>query len=170
MKKLWKDKGGFMSLYMIMWMSVLIPALLFLFIDISHYVHQNVQLSSVTNNASASAVTKIREELVPKGILEINESEANKVVEEIIQHDLQLNKDFSPMKGSSLLDKPVIQVYIVNAVPPTGTEVNTPAGIVPIKKPSVVVYAKYPVKGMFFNNSVEMEKIGVSQVKFREER
>ena len=167
MKRFLKDKKGFISIYMILWMTVLIPILLFVTVDLSHYVYENVRVKTVTDNASASAVTQINESLVPQGILEIDEVEAEKVALQIIKHDLHLNNDFTPKEGSPLMQAPQVQVHIVNITDESGYDFETPAGIVKIYKPSVVVYGAYPVKGLFYNNGVVMQKVGVSQVQFK---
>jgi hypothetical protein len=167
MKRFGKDKRGFISIYMILWMAVLIPILMFVFVDVSHYVYEHVHLKAVSDNASASAVTQIKEDLVPQGILEIDEVSAEKVALDIIKHDLLLNNDLTPTENSPLKEKPTIQVHIVNITSESGYDFETPAGTVKIYKPSVVVYGAYPVKGLFYNNGVVLQKVAVSQVQFR---
>lgn len=151
-------------------MTVLIPILMFVAVDLSHYVYENVRIKTVTDNASASAVTQIKEELVSQGILEVSEIPAEKTAYDIIKKDLHLNDDLTPKKASPLLDAPQIQVHIVNITDENGYEFSTPAGIVKIYKPSVVVYGEFRVKGLFYNNSVVMKKVGVSQVDFKTNR
>ncbi|PLS15027.1 cobalt ABC transporter permease [Bacillus sp. M6-12] len=168
MKRFIKNKKGFVSIYMILWMAVLIPILYFTFIDVSHYVYEKGHLKSVTDNASASAVTQIKEDLVPQGILEIDEASAEKVAMDILKHDLLLNDDLTPKENSVLKSKPTIQVNIVNITSESGFDFDTPAGKVKIYKPSVVIYAEYPVKGLFYYKSgVMMKTVGVSQVQFK---
>lgn len=162
-----KNKKGFISIYMILWMSVLIPILMFVFVDVSHYVYEGVHLKAVTDNASASAVTQIKEDLVPEGILEINETNAEAVALKIIKHDLLLNDDFTPTENSALKEKPTIQINVVNVTSQSGYEFPTPAGTLKIYKPSVVIYGEYPVKGLFYNNQVTIKRVGVSQVQFK---
>lgn len=167
MKRFVKDKRGFISIYMIMWMAVILPILMFVSVDVSHYVYETIHLKAVTDNASASGVTQIKEDLVPDGILEIDEVKAEEVALKILKHDLLLNDDFTPKENSSLKEKPTIQVHVVNITSENGFDFETPVGIVKIYKPSVVVYAEYPVKGLFYNNGVVLQKVGVSQVQFR---
>lgn len=167
MKRFLNNKKGFISIYMIMWMAVLIPILMFVTVDLSHYVYENIRVKTVTDNASASAITQINESLVPQGILAIDEVEAEKVALQIIKHDLHLNNDFTPKDGSPLMEAPQIQVHILNITDKDGYDFQTPAGTVKIYNPSVVVYGSYPVKGLFYNNGVVMQKVGVSQVQFK---
>ena len=108
MKKILKDKTGAISIYAILWLSVLFPFLLFICIDVSNYVYQSVHLKGITDNASASAVTQIKEDLVSSGVLEIDEDEAQKVALNIIKHDLQLEDDLTPKENSRLKEKPTI--------------------------------------------------------------
>ncbi|WCK57687.1 cobalt ABC transporter permease (plasmid) [Aneurinibacillus sp. Ricciae_BoGa-3] len=167
MKKFWKNKKGFISIYMILWMSVLIPILMFTAIDLSHYIYEGVHLKAVTDNAAASAVTQIKEDLVPQGILQIDETRATNVANQVIKDDVLLNDDYSPKTHSDLRDKATVNVYVVNTTSDTGYDFATPAGTVKIYKPSVVVYAKYPVNGLFYTNAnVNIERVGVSQVQF----
>jgi hypothetical protein len=166
MKKLFRDKRGFISIYMILWMSVLIPFLLFVFIDVSHYVYEGIHLKAITDNAAASAVTRIKEDLVSEGVLEIDENQAEEVALNIIRNDLHLKNDFTPKSNSLLKEKPKIEVYVLNITSKDGYDFETPAGTVKIYNPSVVVYGKYPVKGLFYNNGVVIQRVGVSQVQF----
>lgn len=163
-----KDKRGFVSIYMIMWMAVLIPILLFTFIDLTHYIYESKHLKSVTDNATASAVTQIKEDLVPSGVLEIDEIRAEAVALKIFKKDLLLNDDLTPKENSVLKEKPMIQMHVLNITSEEGYDFETPAGVVKIFKPSVVIYAEYPVSGLFYYRSgLLLKKVSVSQVQFK---
>lgn len=168
MKRFFKDKRGFISIYMILWMAVLIPILMFTFIDFSHYIYESKHLKSVTDNASASAVTQVKEDLIPSGVLEIDEVNAEAVALKLFKKDLLLNDDLTPKENSILKEKPTIQMHVVNITSETGYDFETPAGVVRIFKPSVVIYAEYPVSGLFYYKSgVRLKKVAVSQVQFK---
>lgn len=164
------NKKGFTSIYMILWMAVLIPFFLFIFMDLTYYVSEHIRLKSITDNAAASAVTQINEDLVKFGTLEIDNTKANEVAKEIIIRNLNLNDDFSPAETNKTMSQsPTIDIRVFNTFLESGYEYETPIGKVLLKKPSVVIYAEYPVEGLFFKKIVNVKKIGVSQVQFREE-
>lgn len=167
MRRFLRDKKGFVSIYMILWMAVLIPFFLFICIDYTHYISEHVHLKSVTDNASASAVTQINEDLIKYGALEINTEKAKDVAKNIITKSLNLNSDYSPKDSKSLLSAtPTIDIQVINTFSEEGIEHSTPAGTVKIHKPSVIVYAEYPVRGLFFGKVANIKKVGVSQVQF----
>lgn len=168
MNRFLKDNRGFISIYMIMWMAVLIPILLFTFIDLTHYIYESKHLKSVTDNATASAVTQIKEELVPSGVLEIDEKNAEAVALKVLKQDLLLNDDLTPKENSILKEKPMIQMHVLNITSKDGYDFETPMGVVKIFKPSVVIYAEYPVSGLFYYRSgLLLKKVSVSQVQFK---
>ena len=162
-----KNKKGFITIYMILWMAVLIPFFLFIFMDITHYASESIHLKGITDNASASAVTQINNDLVKYGTLEIDGAKAEKVALNIIAGSLNLFDDLSLKSDVNVLKSPpTVNVQVVNSYSDLGTVVTTPAGDIKIYKPSVIVYAEYPVRGVFFGTTVVMKKIGVSQVQF----
>lgn len=162
------NNKGFMSIHAILWIVVLFPLLMFVTIDLNYFIHEDFRLKAITDNACSSAITMLNEEKIKEGILEVNQQEAEEIVKKILKKDLVLNEDMSPTIYSNLNETPNINVQVYNNVPPSGMEVNTPAGKVTLKKTSVIVYAEYPVKGLFFKNlTVTIKKLSVSQVQFR---
>lgn len=166
-KNVLANKNGFISIYMIMWLAVLVPFFIFTFMDVTHYVAESIHLKGVTDNASASAVTQIKEELVKYGTLEIDTVKAEKVARKIIADSLNLNEDLTKKSGTNVLkSEPMVSVQVINIFSDAGLPVETPLGQVKIYKPSVIVYVEYPVRGLFFKTNVTMKKIGISQVQF----
>lgn len=166
MKKL--NNKGFISIYTILWLCVLFPLLLFVSIDVSYYMHQNNRLKSITDNATASAVTYLDETQIPYGKLVIEEVEAKKAIMDIIRKDLSLNDDMTPKSDSVLGAAPKINVQVVNNVPSAGIEVTTPQGNVTIKNSTVLTTVEYPIKGLFYHKTIaNFKKLSVSQVQFK---
>lgn len=162
------NKKGFISIYVILWMVVLFPLLMFISIDFTHFIHINNQLKDLTDNLSASAVTLLNEDEIPKGVLNIKENEANKIINKIVKNELKLNDDLTPTENSILISEPNIETKIVNEVPSSGISVTLKNGdTIKVKNPSVIVSADYPVHGLFFKNMIiHFNKIGTSQVRF----
>lgn len=162
------DKKGVTSIFTILWLAVLFPFLMFVVIDISHYTYEIIHLKAVTDNAAASAVTQIDESLVPQGVLQIDPTEATQVAETTLQTDLNLNSDWTPKDNSIFSGTPTVKINVVNVTSPTGINYPTPVGNLTIYHPSVVIYAEYPLHGLFFQaDHVTIQKVGVSQVQFK---
>lgn len=160
------NKKGFVSIYIILWLAVLIPFLLFVFVDLMQYSNQNVKLRSVTNNAAASAVSRLNEDRLPEGILEIDEDKAVETIEEILRKDLLLDENFEPLEGSTLREAPEIEIYIANEEDGS-TEISVPTDTFFIDNTAVVIYAKYNVRGLFFHRSgVERQYLAISDAFF----
>ncbi|HCL4479973.1 TPA: hypothetical protein N2D99_002040 [Clostridium botulinum] len=162
-----KNKKGICTIYTILVMSAILPILLFIVIDIPHFMQYDRKIKNILDNAGGSAITRLQENHISKGVLELNEPEANKVIENIIKSDLFLKSDLTPDKGSVLKEKPTIQVIYVNNH--TGSQtVTTPLGDIKVNKTSVVIYGDFPVKGAFFTGFTgHIKKVAVSQVEFK---
>jgi len=165
--RFYKDQQGFVSIFMILWMTVLLPMLLFVGLDLTQFIYENTRTKTVIDNASASAVTRLNEDVIREGILKIDEAKATEVAERIIREGLHLDENLEPLEGSPLVSKPTIDVQVVNVRNKNGYPVDTPTGDVMVYEPSVVIYAEYPVEGLFFTNDITLEKIGASQATFK---
>lgn len=163
-----KDKKGAVSIYTIILLAFLLPFLMFTVVDVNHYMQQNRRLKNIVDNAGASAVTMINESQLAYGNIEIDTNEASLVVERIVKESLFLNDDLTPKDISVLAEKPEIQVDVVNTPPVGGVDVDTPISTIKVTNPSVVVYGKFKVKGLFFSRmSVDIQKVGMSQAQFK---
>ena len=168
-KRFLANKKGFTSIYTILWMAVLFPLLMFTVIDGTHYAYEVIHLKAVTDNAAASAVTQIDTTLIPQGVLQIDTANASSVATTILQTDLNLNSDWTPKDNSIFSGTPTVKIDVVNVTSPTGVTYSTPIGNLTIYHPSVVIYAQYPIKGLFFqSDQVTIQKVGVSQVQFKQ--
>lgn len=160
----YKNKKGFISIYTMIMIAFLLPFLMFTAIDLNHFMQQNRHLKNLVDNAGASAITMVDDSKIPKGIIAINSKDAQDIVINIIRQQLFLNEDLTPKPESILSEKPTIIVHVLN----TGDSVVTPLGTTTAVNPSVVVYAKFPVKGLFFHGiTLNIEKEGMSQAQFR---
>lgn len=165
-KRLLSEKG-FVSIYTLIALGFLVPFLLFMVIDLNHFMQQNSHLKSILDNASASAVTKINNEQLADGIIEINSDEAEKAVLRILKESLLLNDDLTPKSNSILSKKPEIKIYVINDAE-GGRNIDTPLGTTNTSKTSVIVYGKFSIKALFVNKlALTMEKEGMSQALFK---
>lgn len=165
-KRLLCEKG-FASIYTLIVLAFLLPFLLFTVIDINHFMQQNSHLKSVLDNASASAVTKINNDKLADGIIEINSDEAEEAVLRVLKASLLLNDDLTPKSNSILSEKPEIKIYVVNDAE-GGKDITTPLGVTNTSRTSVIVYGKFSVKALFINKlALTMEKEGMSQALFK---
>lgn len=163
--KRYLNKKGFVSIYAVLLIAFLLPFLMFSFVDVNHYMQQNRKLKNLVDNSASSAVTMVDSTQLPKGIIQISNTDATNIAMGIIKQDLFLNDDLTPQSKSILSGKPTIQVYVVNNSP---TNVTTPLDTVKVQHPSVIVYGKFPVKGLFFSSiTVNMTAEGMSQAQFK---
>jgi hypothetical protein len=163
--KRYLNKKGFVSIYAVLLIAFLLPFLMFSFVDVNHFMQQNRKLKNIVDNAAASAVTMVDNTQIPKGIIQITDTDAINIATGIVKQDLFLNNDLTPQSKSILSGKPDLRVYVVNNAP---TNVTTPLDTVNAQHPSVIVYGKFPVKGLFFSSiSVNITAEGMSQVQFK---
>ncbi|HHT7008770.1 TPA: cobalt ABC transporter permease [Bacillus cereus] len=161
-----KNKKGVTSVYVILIISVLLPLIMFLSIDVPHYLDSSRKIKNTLDNASSSAITLLNDQKISEGVLEVDKQVADAMIKRVIKNDLSLDDNYMPLKGSIVSKKPNIKTYVVNN--PKGIEtVQTPIDNIKINKTSVIIYAEVPVKGLFFTfNEVIMRKVAVSQAQF----
>lgn len=169
-KKLIKSKDGFVSIYTILWLTVLVPLLIFILINFTTMIKQKINYKNICDNAASSAVTHLNQVALTDGILEIRVSDAETIVKKIIARDLNLNDDLSLKPDSLITGKPVIETKIYNDIPQDGLTFSTKFGnSITITKPSVVVIGEFPVATSFKSaQGSTIKTYGVAQVQFNE--
>lgn len=166
-KKILNNKKGFMAVYVIIGMSILLPFMFFVSIDMPYYMTMNRKVKNTIDNAGATAITCLDERGITNGQLIINPNEAEKQAKKIIQLSFGLNDDLTVNQNSLIADAPTIQFKVINN-PNLEPTYSTPNGEFKIKNPSVIVYAEVPVSGQFFGkHQVKIKHTAISQVKFK---
>lgn len=162
-KNLKQNKKGYMSLYTILWLSVFLPFLFFMFIYFTLMVKQIINYKNLCDNAASSAVTYLQEELIPDGIIKIRESDAKRIAKEVIVNNLYLNDDFTINNNSKIHKNPIITIEVYNNIPTSGLIINKFNKQIKLTKPSVVVTGEFPT-----HSPAIIKSIGVAQVQFDE--
>lgn len=160
-----KNKKGFMSIFVIMMLAVLIPIMFFLTIDLPYMMRMNRTLKNSLDNATSTAITYLNEDKISQGLLEINTNEASAVVKKVVKEYFYLNDDLTTNEDSLIDEKPILQIQVINN--PTGQQIDTPNGGTVINNPSIVVYAEFPVKAKFTGITKSIKHTSVAQVKFK---
>lgn len=159
-----KNTNGYVSIYVIVILAILIPFMFFLTIDLPYYMRMNRTVKNAVDNATSTAITYLDESAISSGNLVINENEARRIVKKVIKEYFYLNDDLTVNENSLIPNTPTINIEIINN--PTGQIVYTQNGGTKINNPSVVVYVEIPVEGKFFKVTKSIKHTAVSQVKF----
>ena len=164
-----KNKDGFISVVAIILGATLFISFLWLTLDLSYYVQQNRSTKNILDNASSSAVTRVDESTLGSGDIKFLRNEVEEMAMSIIRNDLFLDENNNPLPQSPLREKPEIQVLVVDNVDREyGTRVDV-AGVknMRVKNPSVIIYAKLPIKGLFLQGiGPTFQHISASQVSY----
>lgn len=160
-----KNKKGFMSIYVIVMLAVLIPIMFFLTIDLPYMMRMNRTLKSALDNATSTAITNLNESKISQGILEIDVDEANKIIKKVIQEYFYLNDDLTINENSLIDGTPKVEIQVINNA--IGQRIDTPNGGTIIKNPSIIVYAEFPVKAKFYGITKTIKHTSVAQVQFK---
>lgn len=166
-KNIFKNKKGFVAIYVIIGLSVFLPLSLFVSIDMPYMMTMNRKAKATLDNASATAITCINESQASHGIIQINSSEAEKMAKKVIQESFGLNDDLTPNANSLIKEKPVVTVKVINnpTAEPTYTTQN---GTFKISNPSVIIYAEIPVYAQFLSKAKAVVKhTAISQAQFK---
>lgn len=160
-----KNKKGFMSIYAIVMLAVLIPIMFFLTIDLPYMMRMNRTLKNALDNATSTAITYLNESKISQGVLEIDVDESNKVIKKIIQEYFYLNDDLTINENSLIDGTPKVEIQVINNA--IGQRIDTPNGGTIINNPSVIVYAEFPVKAKFYGVTKTIKHTSVAQVQFK---
>lgn len=161
--KLRKNKKGYISLYTILWLSVFVPFLIFIFVQFTLMVKQIVTYKNICDNAASSAVTYLDEDLIPDGIIKIRENDAKKAAKDIIISSLNLNENLTVNSNSIIPKDPTIVIEVYNDVPESGLTITKFNNKIKITKPSVIVTGEFPTY-----TRAKIKSIGVAQAQFDE--
>lgn len=162
-----KSKSGFISIVAIILGGTVFIMMLWLMMDLTYYAQQNRSTKNILDNATASAVTLVDESSLGGGDIKFLNQEAVEMAKNIIKRELFLDENGQPTAQSPLREAPDIRIYVVDDVDKeNGTLVNV-AGVknIRVKNPSIIAYAKLPMRGLFFKGKgPTFQQISASQV------
>lgn len=165
--KLFRNKKGISTLYVIIFLSIALPTMIFFTVDFPLMMATNRKVKATLDNAASTAILQIDETKASSGVLYIDEVESKKMAGRVIKETFVLSDDYSTKKGSLIVDTPTVDIVVFNNVKSTIYH-NTLNGKFAINNPSVLVYAEVPVKGSFFRHSKKTIKYtAIAQVQFK---
>lgn len=166
-KRLLKNKKGISTIYVIVFLAIALPIMVFFTVDFPLMMATNRKVKATLDNAASTAILQIDETKASNGELFIDEVEAKKMAGRIIKETFVLNDDYSIKEGSLIVDTPTVNIVVFNNVKNT-IYYDTLNGKFAINNPSVLVYAEVPVKGSFFSHSKKTIKYtAIAQVQFK---
>lgn len=166
MNKVIKNRKGFISIYVIIALAVLLPLILFVSIDIPYMMTMNRKIKNTLDNSASTAITCINEEMASAGDIDISGFEAEIMAKKIISESFGLEDDLSVNENSLIAGKPKVTVKVINN-PTNVPKYKTPNGEFKISNPSVIVYAEVPVQGKFLKMAKPIIKhTSISQAQF----
>lgn len=161
-----KNQNGFMSIYTILLLSVLLPFLIFFAVEMIHFSNAKDIISTTTERMGKHAVRSVE---VVDDVIHFNEEEAADIAYNLLIENLHLHGDYTPTEQSSLKEKPT---YFFDIHYPdkefseyVPTEINLHGQSITLEYPAVSVYVKAKPKGVFVNQNVEFEKMVVYEVR-----
>lgn len=142
-----KNNKGFTTIAMLVIIGGLIPIIFFTSVDLTHFMQVNAKLNNTTNNIGSSLSTSCK-----KGSYDLNYEEMNKITNEMLKENLNLEDDLSPKEKSVLYNKPKVDIKILNNVKSGKKVSGTVVENRYVDKPSIKVDINYPVQGLFFKS------------------
>lgn len=160
-----KEKKGWVTLVILLVVSVSLPIFLFFFVENSYLFSQKDKAKDIADNIASSAVRSIDQTLLEEEQrVVINESEAYDVAMKLFQSNYKLNDDLSATESSHLRENPTIKIDVRNSV----GQFTTAEGLsYQVTKPTVIVYTSVKPKGIFFNRSVKIQTFSVYEIETR---
>lgn len=153
-----KEKDGFMSIIIMLFVSCLLPLFLFSLVEMNYYYSMKDKAQWVNDHMASSAVRSLNSTQLSAGTIEIDNTEAEERAKSILKSSYQLEDDLTINTDTSYLrESPILKVYVLNE-DRVGTDFTTDEGqLFHIKKPSVIVYSSIQPKGIFFNKLITLQ-------------
>lgn len=151
MKNPLKDKRGTVTIYVLLTMIVLVPTLLFASMELPSTLIQHRKLKNTIDNAASSAASRIIENQLHFGIIEIDANLAEHTAKRIIAQDYKLDPvTLEPLEDSIVSEAPTIQIQVINSPPKEGIKLTFPTQELLVENTSVVIYIEMKINGIFF--------------------
>lgn len=158
-----------MSILVLLFIAVLLPILLFSFLEFNHYWHLKEKFQSYNDHIASSAVMCLDEEFLKEGTIVIDTEEATKIAEEMMKQAYHLNDDLTISEDYLLKSNPVLKVYVINSVSSDGTKFITDEGYeFTLYKPSVIVYTECQPNGILFDKFINIKSLSVQEASFKQ--
>ena len=99
-----KEKKGSGAIISMLLIAGLLPLLLFTFIDVPYYNQYHRRMKNIVDNTAASAVTRLNEELLSAGTIELDKAESMTLMYEILEDWFGLEPYLYPasIQGSTI--------------------------------------------------------------------
>ena len=162
-----KRKKGYISIMTIVFLAFFIPFTIFIGIQLPKMYGENSALKDTVDNISGSVITRIDDNRLTKGNIQINEAEAVATAQEMFKSEMNLNDDFTPKNPDAYVGNPKLDVVVIND--PLKTPVyKTEKETIEITNPTVIVTATVTYKKIgIMGRDITMQKTGMSQVQFK---
>ncbi|MDF2879450.1 MAG: hypothetical protein K0R54_7 [Clostridiaceae bacterium] len=166
-KNLLRDKSGSISIVTVILVSILLPLLLFIYVEFNYSLTIKERCQIINDNIASSAIMSIDETNLQDGMLEIDDIKAEEIATKLMAESYYLNSDLTLNNDSLLREEPELKVYVVNETSDYGTEFVTDEGYkFMIYNPSVIVYTNVKPRGIIFDKAIELQSLTVKQVQF----
>lgn len=156
-----RNQKGSIALYMVIIMSVVLPMMIFLAVDLPHVVNMHRKTKNVLDNIGSSAVLALDESQLSLGRLVIIESKATQIIYQMLATEFNLDPvTLEPLAGSPLVERPTVKIRIINE-PKTTQMVRLPEQNlsdqekfedVYVDETSIVVYVELKIQSLFFKS------------------
>lgn len=168
-KKL-KERKGYSTIIIMLFLANLLPFLLFYFVEMNYLYGMKDMFQGYNDAAASAAAMQLEAESKKDGIIVLDEVEGRNTVTQLFKENFGLNDDLSVNGHSLVKDDPIIKVYVVNHDPLDEAEefVTDENYVYTVTKPTVIVYSEVEPKGIFFNRFVKIKSLSAYEASIKE--
>lgn len=165
-----RDRKGYTSIIILLFLAYLLPFLLFFFVEMNYLYGMKDTFQGYNDAAASAAVMQMEAEPKKDGYIVIDEVEAKNTVKKLFKENFGLNDDLTVNSQSLIKSDPMIKVYVVNHNPLDEAEefVTDENYVYTITKSTVIVYSEVEPNGIFFNRFVKLKSLSAYEASVKE--
>ncbi|BBW98948.1 hypothetical protein [Geobacillus subterraneus] len=152
-KARWRDRKGFVSLFVLLLLASMLPLWLFSLVELQYWYMMKDRAQQIADRMAEAAVQELDEEAWRRHEVKIDETAAKEVADRLFEE--YVNK----MAGG-ISEAPSYTVTVNNHVP---TDVSVDGQTTSLSHPFVMVRVSLAPKGIFFHRGVVVHALAVEQ-------
>jgi hypothetical protein len=167
LKKYWelrKNRKGFMSIIIVMFLCALLPFLLFFLVDEYYLYGVKDQFQSFNDRAALAGSLQIDVTKEQSGEIAFNEDKVSEYVNASLILNYKLNDDLTVTADSPIKESPLVKTYVVNNI---GNFTTDEGFVYDIKQPTVIVYTEMKPKQIFVSKLITFRSVSAYQASFK---
>lgn len=153
MKERWRDRKGFVSLFVMLLLASMLPLWLFSLAELQYLYMMKDRAQQIADRMAEAAIQEIDEEAWSRHEIKIDEKAAKEIANRLFE-------EYTNKMEGVIREAPSHTIMVNNHVP---TDVSVNGQTTQLSHPFVMVSVSLVPKGIFFSRGVEVHALAIEQ-------